>query len=692
MNSNLKVILLSFLVFCLVTTSFAIGKISIDDILCNIDSKVIYVDDDNKMGPWNGTLKFPYQYIHDAVENATNGDTIFVFNGTYLENLIVDKTLSIIGEKENSTIIDGKYKGYILHILSDSVILKNFTIRNSGGFRGNAGIILDEDNCFITQCIFHSTKTGLYIRQSNLNEIDNCTFHHSGEGLLLEFSNNTVIAGCTFAHNSIGIRLENSTNTQIRFTYLHTNGIAGYFNNSHNIDIIHCNISDNSPNLGGLYFLSCTNIHVVNCNIRHNGAGLSIFSSEALSITDSDFCLNTHFAVALRTESQNISITRCNIHDNFRYGIYVEEYNRFSIVNCNIFSNMLYGIYIKRADCDARYNWWGSVFGPSLSELRSSSKISWIPGRTHYFPWCFLQIQNIGANWDHNKPYMEHEIVSPMEREINLSGFDTDGDSVPDWWEEKWGYDPYSWDDHENLDPDNDALNNIEECYTDQYDSDPFHKDVFLELDWMKSSNPLQSNKPPKYLINRLVRIFHEHNISLHVDTGDLEGGEEIPLCSAYSFEKIRDIYWDYFLHNVLNNPRKGIFHYGVICNNCPDLNFPFFGWDHLDSFAISAKGLKQIFPLYTKGRLIVGGAVHHLGHSFGLVADIYGGIDNLGTRTLFSNQWFRYRNYKSCMNYYYKYKLFCYSDGTNGRGDFDDWGHLDLSFFKNSHFEWPKQ
>jgi len=171
-----------------------------------------------------------------------------------------------------------------------------------------------------------------------------------------------------------------------------------------------------------------------------------------------------------------------------------------------------------------------------------------------------------------------------------------------------------------------------------------------------------------------------------------LEGGEEIPICnSAFSYSKLQDLYWKYFLHNDLNNPRKGIFHYGLICNYCPDLNFPFFGWDQFDSFAISAKWLKDLNPLKSMDHLIGGALVHHLGHTLGLIVDKYGGIDNTGSSRIFTIQWLKYRNYESCMNYRYKYKKFSFSDGTNGRGDFDDWGNLDFSFFKNTTFDYKK-
>ena len=94
--------------------------------------------------------------------------------------------------------------------------------------------------------------------------------------------------------------------------------------------------------------------------------------------------------------------------------------------------------------------------------------------------------------------------------------------------------------------------------------------------------------------------------------------------------------------------------------------------------------------PLIPKDQLLAGAVVHHLGHSLGLVADIYGGIDNLKATIPFSIQWWEYHNYKSCMNYYYKYKILSFSDGTNGRGDFDDWANLNFSYFKNTVIEWP--
>jgi parallel beta-helix repeat protein len=674
------------LIFLLVVSSSCapVGVNNSKDFSVNF-GETIYVDDDNLDGPWYGTLEYPFRYIQDGIDASMDNDTVFVFQGKYYENILINKSINLIGEEE--TIVDGGYSSVIVDVTSENVKVKNFIIRNSSGYPNNAGVRLNSNNNVVENCIIYRTKTGVYLNDSSYNEIKNCTFHNNGDGIFIKSSSNVLINGCSLAHNSIGMYFENSSDNLVKHCYLRTNGIAFFISQSSELRITLCNISDNSVNIGGVFIVGCTDVMVSNCLIRHNGAGMSISSSRKISVTNCSFYWNTHYGLILRRKSYDVVVTQTEIRDNFRFGVYIERDNHVLINSCNIYNNTLFGIYSKTPNCDARHNWWGSPLGPFYNE---EGKAFWSPGRVRFFPWLLKPVEENA--WD--EPYIYKEVGCITYREIELPGVDSDGDCVPDWWETKWGYNPFSWDDHLNLDPDEDALNNVEECFTDYLGSNPFHKDIFLELDWIESLDPDASNKPPVDVIEEAVMVFDEHDVTLHVDVGELGGGEEIPLACApgFSFAMLRDLYWRYFLRNDLNNPRKGIFHYGLICNYCPDLNFPFFGWDQFDSFAISAQWMKEKCPAYSRGRLIVGGAVHHLGHSLGLLADTFGGIDNLGTVRPFTLEWWKYRNYKSCMNYWYKYSLFSYSDGTNGVGDFDDWNNLDFSFFKNSCFEWPKK
>ena len=78
---------------------------------------------------------------------------------------------------------------------------------------------------------------------------------------------------------------------------------------------------------------------------------------------------------------------------------------------------------------------------------------------------------------------------------------------------------------------------------------------------------------------------------------------------------------------------------------------------------------------------------MHELGHTMGLFADDHNGNDNRGTVNPWYKDYWQFRNYKSCMNYRYTWQILDYSDGTHGSGDYDDWGTLDLEFFKNTRY-----
>lgn len=74
-----------------------------------------------------------YATIQSAINHANNGDTIFVKKGYYPETLVVNKSISIIGEDRNLTIIDGQKKlSQVVLIDVDNITFSNFTLGNSG--------------------------------------------------------------------------------------------------------------------------------------------------------------------------------------------------------------------------------------------------------------------------------------------------------------------------------------------------------------------------------------------------------------------------------------------------------------------------------------------------------------------------------------------------------------------------------
>jgi parallel beta-helix repeat protein len=652
---------------------------------------IIYVDDDNTHGPWDGTFQHPYQTINQALPFAQSNDIIYIFNGSYHETIIIEKPLHLIGQQRNTTILDGDYAPIIITITSPQVTIENITLRNSGGYRNNTGITLLASNTSIINCTIYRTKTGILLYNSSRAFIQDCTFYSNGEGIYSLNSQHLTIDTCILYHNAIGINLEKSTESSIRNTSGYINGIACFIIDSSIIEITDCAFFNNNDNQGGIFLQDSHNIYIHNCNIYHNGAGIRIANATRIWITSCSLTANTHFAVHVDENSQDIIILDCVIFENLRYAVYIKDQSTVTIHNTNLYDNTLYGFYIEDGHVDAQNNWWGGFRGPTMFEHGKTDRITMKPTYTRFIPWTKIAIHDVGATWNLTPSTYPIALPPVSTDSLILPGEDSDNDLVPNWWEIKWNYDPYIWDNHTVLDPDKDGLTNLQECYMDQYGSNPYHKDVFVEFDWMTPVHPTApSNKPSETLLHKVQVIFDEQDITLHVDLGDLGGGEEIPNTANFTYADLRDLYWDYFLHNNLNNPRKGIFHYCLVCDYGPGPGFAFIGWDHLDSFDISAQMLQNNQPSFDRATLIVGGAIHELGHTLGLTVDDYGGNDNMGVTKLFSRQWFKYHNYKSCMNYYWTYTVLFFSDGSHGRGDFNDWIAFDYTFFKNTHFTLP--
>ncbi|MBN1280146.1 MAG: right-handed parallel beta-helix repeat-containing protein [Candidatus Thermoplasmatota archaeon] len=654
----------------------------------NTSRTIIYVDDSNIHGPWDGSLQHPFQRIQDGINVSTNEDLVYIFTGSYNESLAIHTGITLFGEP--NTVLEGKYGSSLITLWSEHVTVQNLILQHSGGAPDDAGLHLYANETTLSHCTFSALRTGIDAQGTSGHHIDNCTFSHNGIGLQLSSAHGIIVRGCTFTQNAIGLYCTQSSDILVLKNLFQTNGRACFLTDCHNLTLNHCNISDNSVNHGGVFLGRSSAISITQTHVHHNGIGVRITNADAVDIQHCSFERNTHYAVLIDTGSTKINVTSCAITQGLRFGGYIVDHSHCTFLQNNIQGNMLYGVYTLQSTCALQGNYWGARRGPSITDLGCGDRIHPVYGTLRSFPWMTHPFPDAGALWTENEPYWNFTSEDLVRSPITFPETDTDGDGAPDWWEQKWGYNQLVWDDHEHLDPDADALTNLEECYTDAYGSNPFHQDIFVELDWMTSADPSYTNKPCDALLTEAIDVFAEHNITLHLDVGNLGGGQELPLLTEFSFLDLVDLYWHSFLNDDPLNPRKGIFRYGIICDAGPDVNFPFMGWDQFDSFLVSTQLLAEQFPLMNRCRLGMYAAVHHLGHTLGLVADTYDGIDNIGTLRPLSRQWFLYRNYQSCMNYWYKFRTFSYSDGTHGPGDFDDYAHLDFWFFKHTDFHSP--
>jgi len=627
--------------------------------------------------------------IQQLINQAKDSDTVLIPSGIFYETIEINKPLTLLGENKHHTIIDGIGNRHVILIKNDNVCINNITIRNSGGYKENSGIRIQSDNNHLQNCIIYRTKTGVYVDESTNNRISDCYFHTNGDGIYVRNSNSISIDDSEFQHNAFGIHVHNSEEITINRSYIHTNGLGVYARTSESLKIVDCAISDHNQDGGGCWVFDSHHLEISNCNINHNGAGLKLQNTEGI-ISNSNFYNNMFISLYLKN-SEDIVIQNCNIKKSFRTAVKVEN-SICQITQNNIQESLLNGFECdKDSVCDIRNNWWGHRFGPSLLNSIKDEKISTGLRNVRLFPWRKTSSQDAGSTWSTYDVFSKTAYDPKRLKHITFDGQDTDGDGIPDWWENKWGYRYDLKENHATLDPDMDGLNNREECYTDSYGSNPFYKDIFIEVDWLKDTSNEASTIISDEYIAQAKDIFKDHQIHLHIDTGNLDGGEEIPVSSTSSFADLRDLYWRYFLHHDLDNPRKGIFHYMIVMNENPQTyeGFVFIGWDHLDGMSLCIKSMQDHYEKRDRSELIIYGIIHELGHQLGLLIDDFGGIDNIGSSNPFSMHFLKFLEYKSVMNYQKYLRILSYSDGTNGKNDFDDWKNLDFSFFKDTRLDY---
>jgi RHS repeat-associated protein len=175
-----------------------------------------------------------YSTIQQAVNAANPGDTIVVRDGTYTENVNVNKDhLTIRSENgAETTIVQAESssgnKDYVFKILAGYVSMSGFTVRG-----GNVGIRLNEvSHCDISNNNVMNNSDGLWIyRVSNsMFKNNNINFNYSS-GIILNYSSNNALSHNNISSNCwTGILLYSCSDNLI---YLNN-----FIYNGNNIDVV----------------------------------------------------------------------------------------------------------------------------------------------------------------------------------------------------------------------------------------------------------------------------------------------------------------------------------------------------------------------------------------------------------------------------------------------------------------------
>ena len=158
-----------------------------------------------------------YSTIQDAIDNASEGVKIFVYNGTYYENIVVNKSVYLKGENKDFTIIDGNLTGNVIHVTANTVMITGFTIQHSGEVFPNAGINISSNNNAISENSMMNNFYGMTLFHANDNVIsDNTIANDDHCGIYMSASSNNRITRNAIQYhqfNGIGMYDASDSNT-----------------------------------------------------------------------------------------------------------------------------------------------------------------------------------------------------------------------------------------------------------------------------------------------------------------------------------------------------------------------------------------------------------------------------------------------------------------------------------------------
>jgi parallel beta-helix repeat protein len=288
----------------------------------------IYVDDSFSF-PRDGTAEHPYQTITEAINLANDGDTIYVFSGTYNESLIINKRVSLIGgiDDKSSILSRGLELKYLVDITADFVTLENFVINDPGRFiRSQYGALI------------HVTANNVVLQKNNISQ---CNLW----GIYLESSDDNTISG-NLINDTKGVFVTSSNNNVFSDNNISNSSDAGINLRSSNRNILYENYftTDNY----GIYARDCSYTNSTQNNFTNN-----LFHGMYI------------------TGDRNDIIRANSFKNNSVSGITLDSYD--CLVSDNLFNHGQIGLSLQKTGCQIRNNSFQNLSSTALSAIQGSS-------------------------------------------------------------------------------------------------------------------------------------------------------------------------------------------------------------------------------------------------------------------------------------------------------------------------------
>jgi len=339
-------------VICLLSTEKASGR-------------TLYVDDSGGRD---------HTKIQNAIDTAQDGDTVFVYSGTYNEHVIVDRSINLTGESNATTRIESEGWGDEVTIIADWVNMSGFRITKSTiHVDSDVCIRVESDHNHIFENYCYSDVAGISLNSSNHNIIENNSCHDCYvSGINVHDSSFNIIKGNTCSSNSeAGISLDGSSDNTLENNLCSGSEHGIVFYSSEHI-AIHSNSCDDNG-YGITIDSDCRHMNLLSNHLTGNGISFRVrsntdWTSNTIDTTNTvnnkPVCFYTGVSgVDVPGGAGQIILVNCSnmrIEDqdcsNASDGIQLWYSSDITISNSSCLENRYSGIYLYRSELSAISN------------------------------------------------------------------------------------------------------------------------------------------------------------------------------------------------------------------------------------------------------------------------------------------------------------------------------------------------